>query len=296
MLQTRPYRKRGRRERPGRPVSWGYEAGFGWTRRVRLRHALADIDRLGLCTPTYCSNTGAKGATSAPRSHRSSASLPIRLMEAADLDTRSWNTASLSRVRLTLRPPYTSNRKATMKIQVELELTRGVRRAAMFVTAASVLSVGGAVAHAQTGGTITDTSVTSLALSSLRSAVALLQAQVATLQAADHVGRATVSASGEVVTQNGRWLSCIAHPSGGNYVLTFAPGTFSTPPTCVVTALANETVGPSPVPSAVSCSSATPSSVTCQAWAGPHTGDLRRAVNERFDEGTLRATLHRALP
>ncbi len=153
-------------------------------------------------------------------------------------------------------------------IQTEPERTVGARRAVTLAAAVSVLLVGGAVAHAQAGGTSGD--VTGLALSSLRSAVAALQVQVAALQAADHVDRATISASGAVLSQNGRWLGRVEHPFAGNYLLSFAPGAFTAPPTCVVTALANESVSPSTVGGLVlavvsfACTAATPSSMTCQ--------------------------------
>ena len=106
---------------------------------------------------------------------------------------------------------------------------------------------------------------------------------------------------GQVVTQNGRWLSRIAHPSGGQLRADVCPGYVlhssdmrrdrprqwnrrASGPLSRFVLFRNTLVGHLP----------------SVGWA-PHRGcrhlrDRRRAVNERFDEGTLRATLHRALP
>lgn len=158
-----------------------------------------------------------------------------------------------------------------MKIHIDLELTPRVKRALSVAAAGSVLLFGGAVAYAQTTGTSSDTLIGS-ALNTLGTAVAVLQAQVASLQALDHVARATIPASGGAIIQNGKWLSRVDRPFAGTYVMTFTPGVFSSAPTCVGTALAHQSGDPStggPVLSAsmLSCSSATLSSVTCQVSA-----------------------------
>ncbi len=159
-----------------------------------------------------------------------------------------------------------------MKTHIDSELTTRTRRALPVVAAGAVLLFGGAAAYAQTSETPSD-SVVGLALASLRSAVAALQAQVRTLQAADHIDRATLSPSGAVLAQNGGWLAHVEHPFAGTYGLTFARGAFSAPPTCVATAVGREPAVPAAasgqvlVGAAVSCSPATPSSMTCQGWA-----------------------------
>jgi len=159
-----------------------------------------------------------------------------------------------------------------VKIHIEFDPSPRLRRALAAGAAASVLFLGGAVAYAQSAATTNDTLIGS-ALNTLGNAVALLQAQVAQLQAADHVDRATIAASGAVVAQNGAWLGRVAHPSTGSYVLAFATGAFSTPPTCVLSAIASDAVvpgisGAAPLAPALSCSHATPSSVACQSRAG----------------------------
>ena len=170
-----------------------------------------------------------------------------------------------------------------MTTRTRLELAPRTARIVTLIAALSVLSIGGAVAYAQTGGTAGDT-VVGLALSSLRSTVTVLQAQVGALQAADHVDRATLSTAGSVVTQNGRWIARVDHPFPGNYVVTFAPGAFSAPPTCVLTALASEATastglgGPALIGPIIACYPPTPSSVTCQA-RGERGGGFDTAVS-----------------
>src|SRR6202034_2216781 len=93
-----------------------------------------------------------------------------------------------------------------LKIQIALELTPRVKRAFLVVTGASVLLFGGAAAYAQTVGTNGDTRL-GAALNTLGSVVAGVQAQLVALQGADRTARATIAASGTVLTQNGKWLS-----------------------------------------------------------------------------------------
>jgi hypothetical protein len=159
--------------------------------------------------------------------------------------------------------------EATVKIHIDLDLTPGVKRALSVAAAGSVLLFGGAVAYAQTTGTSSDTLIGS-ALNTLGTAVAVLQAQVASLQALDHVARATISTTGGVMTQNGKWVGRVDHPAPGDYVLTFTPGVFSAPPSCVATPLAHEMNDPATLGgpllsvSMLGCSAATLSSITCQ--------------------------------
>jgi hypothetical protein len=137
---------------------------------------------------------------------------------------------------------------------------------------AGLLALGGAVAHAQTSTDGTG-SVVNATLRSLAAAITALQARVATLEGAEHVDRATVSAAGAVVTQNGAWLDRVDHLSPGAYTLAFAPGTFKAPPTCVATASATDialpgtVVSPTLVAASVACAPATLTSLTCQARA-----------------------------
>jgi hypothetical protein len=156
-----------------------------------------------------------------------------------------------------------------MKIHIELEIPPAVKRAALLAAGTSVLLFGGAVAYGQTAATSSDTLIGS-ALNTLGTAVSILQAQVAQLQAADHVNRATLATTGAVLTQNGRWLARVDHPTSGFYTLRFASDAFTAAPTCVATAVASDVLVPAALanPSlsvaSLACTPATTTSVTCE--------------------------------
>jgi hypothetical protein len=162
-----------------------------------------------------------------------------------------------------------------MKIHIELEMTprSGWKETVAAVAAMAAVLAFGTVAYAQTEPS--SESVIHSTLSSLASAVAALQTQVAALRAAEHVDRATLSASGDVVTENGAWVGHVDHPSPGTYVVRFASGAFTARPTCVSSALANDVIvpgtatGPVLWTPAVGCTPATLASVTCQVKAEP---------------------------
>jgi hypothetical protein len=166
-----------------------------------------------------------------------------------------------------------------MKIHIEFEMTPGMKKTAAVAAMMAVLAVGTA-AYAQPAP-----SSESVSTSTLSSAVAALQAQVAGLRAVEHVDRATLSASGDVVTQNGAWLARVDHPSAGGYVVRFAPGAFSARPTCVAIALANDLVFPDAVIGTVlgapvlACTSATLTSLTCQARDRPGSGGVDTGIS-----------------
>jgi len=155
-----------------------------------------------------------------------------------------------------------------MKIHIEFEMTPGLKKMAAVAVMTAVFAFG-AAAHAQAAPS--SESVVNSPLASLGPAVAALQAQVAALRAAELVDRATITASGDVVTQNSAWLAHVDHPSAGTYVVKFAAGAFSARPTCVSSALANDVIVPGTLAApvlwtpAVGCTPATLTSVTCQA-------------------------------
>jgi len=103
-------------------------------------------------------------------------------------------------------------------------------------------------------------------------------AQASSTSTVEHVDRAIVSAEGAITSQNSRWLGRVDHPSAGRYVLAFSPGSFSSPPTCVFGAIADETVRPELVTATLSCSPATSASVACQARAGTYAANTDMAV------------------
>ena len=120
---------------------------------------------------------------------------------------------------------------------------------------------GGAVAYAQStsAAATTDTLVGS-ALNTLGNAVSTLRSEVSILQQSERVARATLTETGAITAQTGSWISRVDHPAPGTYFVAFTPSVFSTPPTCVTSANANDVVAPS-----VECHAVTTGSMTCRA-------------------------------
>jgi hypothetical protein len=146
-------------------------------------------------------------------------------------------------------------------MKIVLELTPRIQRLVLVGIAASILGAT-AVASAQTmtqAGTTTDTLVGS-ALYTLGNAVTALRADVTVLQMSERVARATITGSGAVA--GSAWIHRVDHPSDGKYIVTFAPGIFAAPPTCVTTANSRDAVPPTLV-----CYDVTTSSMVCQATA-----------------------------
>jgi hypothetical protein len=150
-----------------------------------------------------------------------------------------------------------------MKIEIRSYVPR-----LLALTVPAFIVCGAAVAHGQTqAATSTDTLVGS-ALSTLGNAVTALRADVAVLQMGERVARAAITATGVVTTQTGSWVTKVDHPSPGIYVVSFAPSVFTSAPTCVTGANANDQVAPS-----VECHDVTTKSMICKATAsGPLNG------------------------
>jgi hypothetical protein len=162
-----------------------------------------------------------------------------------------------------------------MRFTIDLEMTPRRRRTLLWTCVPAMVLSGAAVAYAQTttGATMVNDAVIGTALNALGQAVATLQSQVAVLQAADHVARATLTSGGTVVSQTGTWIRQVNHPATGRFVLTFAPMAFVDPPTCVTTP--NTSDSPPPL---VGCYAVTSSSVTCQTAAGTAPVDVGLSI------------------
>ena len=158
-----------------------------------------------------------------------------------------------------LAPSFPSGAKRKSAMKIQLEMTLGTGRVLLGAACVVILFGGGALAHAQStqAASTTDTLVGS-ALSTLGNAVTTLRAEVAILQTSERVARVTLSATGAIILQTGAWVARVDHPQPGNYILTFAPGVFTTPPTCVATPNANEPVAPS-----IQCVGAGTASISC---------------------------------
>jgi hypothetical protein len=158
-------------------------------------------------------------------------------------------------------------------MKIQLEMTVGAGRVLLGAACVAILCGGGALAHAQgsQAATTTDTLVGS-ALSTLGNAVATLRAEVAILQTSERVARVTLSAAGGITLQTGAWIARVDHPQPGNYILTFTPGVFTTPPTCVATPNANEPVAPT-----VECTGVGTSSIACTSTTP--TGHVNTAMS-----------------
>lgn len=74
-------------------------------------------------------------------------------------------------------------------------------------------------------------------------ATGALDQRLAGLESGDRIVSASISAAGTVVRQTGTWMT-VTHPGAGDYPVTIAGGTFSSTPTCLVTAISGNQVPP----------------------------------------------------
>ena len=91
-----------------------------------------------------------------------------------------------------------------------------------------------------------------------------LDMRVGTLEGkspSEHVARATIDIAGVVIAQTGSWISVVTHSAGsGNYILSYAPGAFSSPPSCVAMSVGGSAINVVCYPSATG--------LTCQGAQG----------------------------
>jgi len=145
-------------------------------------------------------------------------------------------------------------------MKIVLEISARAQRVLLFAVPATILCVA-AGAHAQsTAAALANDTLIGQALNTLGNAVSSLRADVTVLQASERVARAAITETGAVTQQTGAWITRVEHRGLGNYVIVFAPGVFTSVPTCVTSATARDTVAP-----AIECYGTTTASVVCQA-------------------------------
>jgi hypothetical protein len=154
-------------------------------------------------------------------------------------------------------------------MKIEIEIPRYLPRLVAVAVPIFILCAA-AGAHGQTEAAATTDTLVGSALATLGNAVTMLRAEVAVLQTGERVARAAITATGVVTTQTGSWVTKVDHSSPGIYVVSFAPSVFTSAPTCVTSASANDQAAPS-----VECHDVTTKSMTCKATAsGPPSGSV----------------------